>query len=24
MAHIRVGESVLSKDEASGKTGYKP
>ncbi|HEZ0756022.1 TPA: HINT domain-containing protein [Neisseria meningitidis] len=24
MAHIRVGESVLSKGEASGKTGYKP
>nr|WP_101093683.1 HINT domain-containing protein [Neisseria meningitidis] len=24
IAHIRVGESVLSKDEASGKTGYKP
>ncbi|HEZ4659848.1 TPA: HINT domain-containing protein [Neisseria meningitidis] len=24
IARIRAGESVLSKDEASGKTGYKP
>ncbi|EMS6325312.1 hint domain-/BECR-fold containing toxin, partial [Neisseria gonorrhoeae] len=24
IACIRAGESVLSKDEASGKTGYKP
>ncbi|HGO7464101.1 TPA: polymorphic toxin-type HINT domain-containing protein, partial [Neisseria meningitidis] len=24
MAHIQAGDRVLSKDEASGKTGYKP
>ncbi|EMU1617851.1 hypothetical protein MJ510_002179, partial [Neisseria gonorrhoeae] len=24
IARIRAGESVLSKDEASGETGYKP